>query len=153
MGKQQTLNWTPGSANHAMWRVTACTDHTTVNVHIIAYLQLVRSGKKGLLEILDSHRFGTVLFPLNACCSWDQLNTLNPSYINDIFVPPSHFSMHPNQFSHPNDAASMFYWNFGTFSNNHTVMQTPNRSLSLYQRIRTYFYEIKVSTRQIALNS
>jgi len=59
-------------------------------------------------------------------------------------VPPSHFSIHLNKLSHPDDAASMFYWNSGTFNHNHNVVQTPNRSLSLYQHIRTYFYKIMI---------
>ena len=92
---------------------------------------------------LDSHRLGTVLFPCNTCCRWDQLNTLNPSYINDTFVAPPHFSIHLNKFSHPGDGTSVFYRNFGTFNHNHNVVQTPNRSLSLHQHIRTYFYKIK----------
>ena len=79
-GKQQTLNWTPTSANHAMWWVTACDHQTTFNVHIICKSPTGEVWKKGLfLEILDSHHLGTVLFPLNTRCSWDKPNNLNPS--------------------------------------------------------------------------
>jgi len=99
---------------------------------LFAYLPMVRSGKKGLfLGILDSHLLGTILFPLNTCCSWVKVNNLNPAYTNDTSVPPSHFGIHLNKFGQPDDGASMFYWNFGIFNHNHNVMQTPNRSLSL----------------------
>ena len=132
-----------------MWRITAGTVQTTVNVCIIGISPTGDVWKKGLfLEILNSHWLGTILFPLNTYCSWDNLKTLNPSSIKDTSVPPSHFSIHLNKFSHPDNGATMFFWNYGTFNHNQYVVQTPNRSLSFYQHIRTYFYKIKVCTRQ-----
>jgi hypothetical protein len=85
----------------------------------------VKLGKKYVLGKLNSHWLGTILFPLPAFCSFDWPSILKLSYSTDTVFHSYHFSIHLNQFSHPDDGSRMFLRNGGTF--NHYTVQKPNK--------------------------